>query len=234
MFRLNKKHLQMRVSSTVDGLPEQQAARLQEGWSAAFYRDYFSRIDERPYAVLYSVKDSRPNIPVNVLVGLDALNSGFNWSDEEMYDAFCFDLQVRFALGYLSFGQGQFDLRTVYNFRHRLAEHMKQTGENLIAQSFEQVSDEQIALYKLKPGKVRMDSTEIAGNIRNMSRLHLLVEVLQRGHRMPGESDRCATIPRQSYPLHQLVHVCLPLDKRVPFVVLCMLSYSILHKTTVL
>src|SRR3990170_5418308 len=155
MFRENKKHVQMQMLTTIDALPEAQAKRLEESWAGVFYRESFSRIDEKPFAVLYSGKDSRPNIPVNVLVGLEALKSGFNWSDEEMYDAFCFDLQIRFALGYKNLGDGQFDLRTVYNFRHRLAEHMQKTGVNLIEQSFERISDEQIEFFKLKTGKVR-------------------------------------------------------------------------------
>jgi len=190
MFRENKKHVQMQMLTTIDALPEAQAKRLDESWAGVFYREYFSRIDEQPFAVLYSLKDSRPNVPVNVLVGLEALKSGFNWSDEEMHDAFCFDLQVRYALGYRNLGEGQFDLRTVYNFRERLSEHMQETGENLIERAFEQVTDEQITAFGLKTGKVRMDSSEIASNICNMSRLHLLVEVLQRVHRMLSEIDR--------------------------------------------
>lgn len=190
MFRENNKHLQMQLLTTVDSLPQAQAKRLDESWAGAFYRECFSRIDERPFAVLYSLKDSRPNIPVNVLVGLEALKAGFGWSDEQMYDAFCFDLQVRYALGYRNLGDGVFDLRTVYNFRHRLSEQMGKTGENLIEQAFEQVTDEQISAFDLRTSKVRMDSTEIASNICNMSRLHLLVEVVQRVHRMLSEIDQ--------------------------------------------
>jgi hypothetical protein len=190
VFRANKGHLQMQMLTTLDGLPSAQSKRLEGSWAAVFYREFFSRIDETLFAVLYSEKDSRPNIPVNVLVGLEALKSGFNWSDEEMYDALCFNLQVRYALGYRNLGEGQFDLRTMYNFRHRLSLYMQETGENLIAKSFERVSDEQIESFHLKTGKVRMDSSQIASNIRNMSRLHLLVEVLQRVYRMLSETDR--------------------------------------------
>lgn len=190
MFVLNEGHRQGQIFTTIDGLPRHLAKRLEEGWAAVFYREYFCRIDEQPYMVLYSDKDSRPNIPVNVLVGLEALKSAFNWSDEEMYDAFCFDLQVRRAVGYCNLHEGQFDLRTVYNFRRRLSKHMQESGENLIEQSFEKATDEQIEVFRLKTGKVRMDSTDIASNIRNMSRLHLLVEVVQRVHRMLGENDR--------------------------------------------
>ena len=191
MYRTNNKHLQTDMFTTVDGLPARLGKRLRESWAEVFYREYFSRIDERPFAVLYSDIDSRPNVPINVLVGLEALKSGFNWSDEEMYDAFCFDLQVRYALGYRNFDEGFFDIRTVYNFRKRLSQHKQRTGEDLIERSFEQVTDHQILSFRLKTGKARMDSTQIASNICNMSRLHLLVEVMQRVHRMLSDAD-CA------------------------------------------
>ena len=54
------------------------------------------------------------------------------------------------------------------------------------------MTDEQIQAYQLKTGKQRMDSTQIASNIREMSRLQLLVEVLQRVHRMLKEEDQTA------------------------------------------
>ncbi len=74
----------------------------------------------------------RPNTPVNVLVGLEILKSGNGWTDEELYDHFSYDLQVRYALGYRNLSDGDFSLRTVYNFRQRLSQHMQETGENLL------------------------------------------------------------------------------------------------------
>jgi hypothetical protein len=67
---------------------------------------------------------------------------------------------------------------------------MQEKGINLIEQAFEQVTDEQIQVYQLKTGKQRMDSTQIASNMREMSRLQLLVEVLQRVQRMLKEEDQ--------------------------------------------
>ncbi len=190
MHRINDGHLQTEMFTIVDELPSKLGKRLRESWAEDFYHQFFCRIDERPFAVLYSDVDSRPNIPVNVLVSLEALKSGFNWSDEEMYDAFCFDLQVRYALGYRKFGDGCFDIRTIYNFRKRLSQHKQKTDENLIEQSFEQVTDQQILAFRLKTGRARMDSAQIASNVCNMSRLHLLVEVMQRVHRMLSDADR--------------------------------------------
>jgi hypothetical protein len=67
---------------------------------------------------------------------------------------------------------------------------MEETGENLYERAFEQVTDEQLAAFELKTDQLRVDSTQIASNIRTMSRLQLLVEVLQRVHRMLNEIDR--------------------------------------------
>ena len=67
MFRPNRSHVQVQMLTPVDSLSEKLASRLDENWAGVFYRQYFSRIDEQPFAVLYSDKDSRPNTPVNVL-----------------------------------------------------------------------------------------------------------------------------------------------------------------------
>jgi hypothetical protein len=99
-------------------------------------------------------------------------------------------MQVRYALGYHQLGEGEFELRTIYNFRQRLVNHLEETGENLIEKAFEQITDEQIKAFQLKTGKQRMDSTQIASNICETTRLRLLVEVLQRTHRMLDEADQ--------------------------------------------
>jgi hypothetical protein len=190
MFVANDRHLQMPMFGSIHSLPEKIRKRLEASWAGTFYHHVFVRIDEDRFAVLYSDEPSRPNTPVNVLVGLEILKSGFGWSDEEMYDHFCYDVQVRYALGYRDLGEGHFELRTIYNFRQRLTQHMQETGENLFEQVFEQITDEQLTAFQLKTDKLRMDSTLIASNIREMSRLQLLVEVLQRVHRMLNEEDQ--------------------------------------------
>lgn len=190
MFRKNDQHLQMPMFSSIDSLPGRQRKRLDDSWAGTYYHQVFVRIDEEPFAALYADDPSRPNIPINVLVSLDTLKSGHGWSDEEMHDHFSFDVQVRYALGYRDLSEGHFALRTVYNFRERVTRHMEETGENLYERAFEQVTDEQLAAFELKTGQLRVDSTQIASNIRAMSRLQLLVEVLQRVHRMLNEIDQ--------------------------------------------
>jgi hypothetical protein len=173
MFRKNDQHLQWPLFSSIDSLPKKHQTRLEESWAGTFYHELFCRIDEEPFANIYSDEASRPNIPVNVLVGFETLKAGYGWSDEEAYDHFCFDVQVRYALGYRDLSEGHFELRTVYNFRQRVAQHMQETDKNLIERAFEQVTDDQIAAFELKTNKLCMDSTLIASNIRQTTRLQL-------------------------------------------------------------
>ena len=95
MFRSNKRHLQPALISSVNELPEKRRQRLEASWAGTFRREFFSRLKEEAFTVLYSDIPSRPNVPVNVLVSLDTLKAGYGWSDEELYDHFLYDLQVR-------------------------------------------------------------------------------------------------------------------------------------------
>lgn len=190
MFRKNSKHQQPALISAASELPEKQRKRLENSWAGTFYQEFFCRIDEQAFAVLYSDVPSRPNVPVNVLVGLEALKSGFGWSDEELYENYCYNLQVRYALGYDRLGDGDFEIRTLYYFRERLSKYNIEQGLNLLEQAFEQITDAQIVALKVRTGMQRMDSTQIASNIVSTSRLQLLVEGLQRVERILSDEDK--------------------------------------------
>lgn len=190
MFKKNKTHQQPALISAIQDLPEKQRDRLEQSWAGTFYREFFCRIDEGIFSVLYSERPSRPNVPVNVLVGLEAIKAGFGWSDEELYEAFLYNLQVRFALGYDCLGEGEFDLRTLYYFRQRLSEYNLRQGVNLLEKAFEHITDQQLVELKIRTGQQRMDSTQIASNILDASRLHLLVEGIQRLHRILGAAEQ--------------------------------------------
>jgi hypothetical protein len=190
MFRLNPRTQQPALLSDLNLLPAHQRERLENSWAGTFRREVFARLDERPFAVLYSTAASRPNIPINVLVSLEALKVGFNWSDAELLDAFLFNLQVRYAVGYENLGDGEFDLRTVYHFRRRLSEHERASGVSLFDQAFAQITDAQVTAFQVTTGRLRMDSTQIASNVRHFSRLQLLVEIAQRVYRMLSEPDQ--------------------------------------------
>lgn len=196
MFRKNPHPQQPLLLSDVNDLPARSLKRLQGSWAATFREEVFGRIDETRFAPLYSAQWSRPNTPVNILVGLEVLKGGRNWTDEELYEHFLFDLQVRYAVGCDTFGEDDFDLRTLYYFRQRLTEYAQRSGENLLVGLFEQITDAQMAQMGLKTDKQRLDSTQLLSNIADLSRLELLISVLQRLWRIlrPADQTRCADV----------------------------------------
>ncbi len=93
-------------------------------------------------------------------------------------------------IGYDSLGQGEFELRTLYNHRRRLSQYNLEHGTNLLEAAFVAITDQQITALAVRTGQQRMDSTQIASNIVIMSRLQLTVEAIQRLHRLLSEADR--------------------------------------------
>jgi hypothetical protein len=190
MYKKNKRSQQPLLLSDVSDLPVRTLKILKNSWAETFRREVFLRIPEDHFSILYDTCPSRPNVAVNVLLGLEILKEWHGWSDEEMYAHFLFDLQVRYALGCDNFGEGDFDLRTVYYFRRRLSEHALNTGENLIKGMFEHITDEQVRKLGINTKMQRMDSTQLMSNIADLSRLELLVEALQRLYRILSEADQ--------------------------------------------
>jgi hypothetical protein len=190
MYKKNERAQQPLLLSDVNNLPQHTRKYLQASWAEVFRREVFLRIPEDRFATLYDKEPSRPNVPVNILVGLEILKEWRGWSDEEMYEHFLFDLQVRYALCCDNFGEGDFDLRTLYYFRKRLNQHAIQTGENLMKVMFEIITDEHIEKFNVNTKVQRMDSSQILSNIADLSRLELLIEAMQRLHRILSKEDQ--------------------------------------------
>ena len=67
---------------------------------------------------------------------------------------------------------------------------LKNGGENLYQLVFNQVTDEQIQKLGIKTDQQRMDSTQLLSHIADLSRLELLIQVIQRLHRLLDEADQ--------------------------------------------
>jgi hypothetical protein len=63
MFRKNDGHKQQRIFTAVDQLPVTAKKHLEKSWDHVFYHEYFCKLDETVFSVLYSEKYSRRNIP---------------------------------------------------------------------------------------------------------------------------------------------------------------------------
>jgi len=71
-----------------------------------------------------------------------------------------------------------------------LNKHFIKTGENLLEQVFGKLTDKQLKALKIKTNIQRTDSCAAASNIRNYSRLQLLVELILRIYRTLSDKDK--------------------------------------------
>jgi len=99
MFRKNQHHLQPALISNVTTCRRSCVSGWKPRGPARFGTSSLAgcRKKRSPSCTRRSTVAQRT---VNVLVSLDTLKGGFGWSDEELYDKFCYDLQVRYAVGY--------------------------------------------------------------------------------------------------------------------------------------
>lgn len=207
MFKKNRVQLQRSLFGTSMILSESLQEHLALTWAQVFRKEVFELIDEELFAPLYSEEASRPNAPVNVLMGLEILKAGRGLSDEEMYETLCFDVRMRFALGQEDWGADlPFQLRTLYNFRRRVREYAAESGENLYQKVFEQVTDEQLRKFEVQTGWQRMDSTQVLSNLAQTGRVELLISVLQKVVKGLGKEERKHWEKEAEYYLRKRPH----------------------------
>lgn len=160
-------------------LSKRKQQMLEKSWAQAFSDHIFTRINERIFAPLYSEKtNSRPNAPVNVVVGALILKDFTNLTDEEITEACEFDFRYQYALHTTSFEDQPVSERSLSRFRSRLAAYELTTGEDLLHRCFTEMAENMREYMEISPSIKRMDSMMIESNIRKMGRLELLYTCL--------------------------------------------------------
>jgi len=191
VFRANQTHRQQDIFGLETQLSPELRKRLHGSKEYTFYTEIFCRIPEEIFAELYDGDPaSRPNAPVNTLVGAMILQHLYDWTFEELLDRIAFDLKVRAALGLWSLAEEPFCRATLFNFQRRLRDHMARTGGDKFQDVFDGLSQEALERFGLKSQVQRCDSTQIGSNIRQYTRIELLVEVVLRMWRVLAEADQ--------------------------------------------
>jgi len=190
MFRENHRHEQGNFFNTVGQLPLGVKKIMDKSWAPGFRDLVFKRIDERRYAELYSDIDSRPNFPVNVWVGLEVIKGMFDYTDAELLEQFHFNLLTAYALGLENLGEVTLSERTLYYNRKRLLEYEARTGRNLLEEEFQAMTENTLEELGINAKTQRMDSSFVGSFIKQMSRLELIVKVLQNFYRDLDEKEQ--------------------------------------------
>ena len=176
-------------------LSEREKQFLDKSWARYFAEYIFPKIDETPYAVLYSKKDSRPNTPVNVQIGALILKEYTGQSDDDLLASMMFDIRYRYALHTTGFAEQPMSDRTLGRFRERCNAYELESGIDLLHNTIESLAGELATMMDIDRSLKRMDSMMVAANIKKLSRLELLYvtvsnlaeEVVRREGNLPEE-----------------------------------------------
>jgi len=188
MFRNNNQPELFSFETELLGQKQQQ--KLKDSKEKWFYKLVFCNINEDDFKPLYSKTLSRPNAPINVLVSALILKELKGLSYDELMESILFDLRFKIALGLQSIDKIPFVRSTLFNFQNRILSYQEQTEINLFEKVFDNLSAKDMKLLSLKTNIQRADSTLISSNIRNYSRIQLLIEVLLRLYKILDDSDK--------------------------------------------
>ena len=164
---------QMTLTDSTFQLTEREQRFLEKSWAKTFADKVFPAIDEDIFSVLYSDKASRPNTPINVIVGALILKEALGDTDDELVQALMFDIRYQYAPHTTSFEEQPLSDRTLSRFRARCIAYETETEIDLIHECVTKMAKEISEFMGIAPAKQRMDSLMITANIRNLSMLEL-------------------------------------------------------------
>lgn len=165
---------QLSFTDSFSGLTYREQKALEKSWAKVFADEIFPAIDEKRFAVLYSDKASRPNAPVNVIVGALIIKELFDYSDDEMVENLMLDLHLQYALHTTSFEEQPLSDKSLSRFRKRCYDYEKLYNVDLYHDCVTDLSSKIAKLMNINGHIRRMDSLMIESNIRKLSRMELL------------------------------------------------------------
>ena len=170
---------QISLFDSLGFLSKRKQQILEKSWAKPFSDYIFSNINEMIFAPLYSEKtNSRPNAPINVIVGALILKEFNGLTDDEILEECECDFRYQYALHTTSYDNQPSSDRTSSRFRERVSAYDLVTGEDLVHTCITDIADKIAKFMELSPTIKRMDSMMIESNIKKMGRLELLYTCL--------------------------------------------------------
>ena len=156
----------------------------------------FPAINEERFAVLYSANGSRPNTPVNVLVGSLLLKEYFGQTEEELLMSIYCDVLYQYALHLTQEEKPPVSDRSWSRFRERLVKYEAETGIDLMKAEMESLAQIWADYMNLKGNIRRMDSLMVASRCKRMSRLEIIYTVNANAVRLLNRLGLLERIPQ--------------------------------------
>lgn len=178
-FKVNSSQ-QISFNDSVFSLTAREKKALDNSWAKIFADEIFPNIDEERFSVLYSSKASRPNAPVNVIIGALIIKELFDYSDDEIVENLMLDLHLQYALHTTSFEEQPISDKTLSRFRSRCYNYETTHGIDLYHDCVKDLSSKIAKLMNLSGRIKRMDSMMIESNIRFLSRMELIYTCISK------------------------------------------------------
>lgn len=179
-FRKNDSQQMTIFDNALFGLTPREQKALEHSWAKVFAEDIFPSIDENRFSVLYSDKGSRPNTPVNVIIGALLLKELFDLSDDDVVENLLLDPRYQFALHTTSFEEQPLSDKSLTRFRQRCYDYEQTHGVDLYHDCIKDLAGKTAKLMKIDGRIRRMDSLMIEANIRRLSRMELLYRCISK------------------------------------------------------
>ena len=174
---------QISLTDPINNMPKYLKDILEKSWDNGFQKHMLPNINEKRFSVIYSVNyASRPNSPVNIIIGLLILKEIFQLSDVELIGSLHFDIIYQYVLIITSYEKKPISINTLINFRNRLVEYEKSTGIDLIQLEVESQADYITKFLKVDNKKVRMDSLMVSSSCKKSTRLESVYNVNAKSH----------------------------------------------------
>lgn len=170
----------MSIFDSTYGLTEREQKALDRSWAKIFAEDVFPYIDEERFSVLYSDKASRPNTPVNVIVGALIIKELFAISDDEIVDNLMLDPRYQMALHTTSYVEQPLSDKSLSRFRMRCYNYEKTYGIDLYHDCVTGLAEASARMMGIDKRIRRMDSLMIEANIRRLSRMELIYTCISK------------------------------------------------------
>ncbi len=171
---------QLSFEDSFMNLTDRERKALEKSWAKIFADEIFPAIDEERFSVLYSDKASRPNTPVNVIIGALIIKELFDYSDDEIVENLMLDLHLQYALHTTSFVEQPLSDKTLSRFRRRCYDYETLHGVDLYHDCVKDISSKIAKIMKLNGRVRRMDSMMIEANIRFLSRMELIYTCISK------------------------------------------------------
>ena len=176
MFVKNS-HQQLSLYDSFDDMPKYLQDYLRNSWAHTFQEIIFPAINEERFSVLYSDKGSRPNTPVNIIIGSLVIKELFDLTDERLIANIHLSMEFQYALRLTSEKRPPISKNTFCNFRERVRDHYEETGIDLIQKEVEALADIIVEHLEIEGNKARIDSFMVSSSARELSRIELVYSV---------------------------------------------------------